>query len=271
MRSLVLGSGVPLMMASVCFITISYLAWLRRERFLIWWLFAWGFLLTRLSWHFLLPAAAPTDSAVFIAAVLRVGFAGSLLSGALEVRGRHATWWYVPLAMLVVPVGVLAITRLDLLPGVPLSLVIMTSIVLAAAWQVANAARLPRQERYVTALAIAVHGLAAGISPRLDDAGVLFSAVTLVGWTAQLMIGFGMLAAFFRIGNERDIAEARALGVSLTTALGSFVAVCMHCKSVRDDSHAWQRLEYFAAQKAGTAISHGLCPNCEEQHYPEYR
>lgn len=271
MRSLVLGSGVPLMMASVCFLTLGYLAWLRRERFLLWWLVAWGFLLTRLSWHFLLPAAAPTDSAVFLAAMLRIGFASSLLAGALEVRGRQAIAWMVPAAAMAIPLLVLLITRLGWLPGVPISLILMTCIVLAAAWQVANAARLPRQERYVTALAMTVHGLAAGISPRLDDAGVLFSAVTLVGWTAQLMVGFGMLAAFFRIGQERDIAEARALGISLTTALGSFVAVCMHCKSVRDDSHAWQALEYYAAKKAGTAISHGLCPSCEEQHYPEYR
>ena len=271
MRSLVLGSGVPLMMASVCFFTLGYLAWLRRERFLIWWLIAWGFLLTRLSWHFLLPASAPTEGTVFFAGMLRVAFAGSLLSGALELRGRHATWWYVPIVALTVPTLILGITRLGLLPGVPFSLVVMTSIVLAAAWQVANAVRLPSQERYVTAAAIAIHGLAAGLSPRLDDAGVLFSTVTLVGWTAQLMVGFGMLAAFFRIGNERDIAEARAIGASLTAALGSFVAVCMHCKSVRDDSHAWQQLEYFAAKKSGTAISHGLCPRCEEQHYPEYR
>lgn len=259
------------MMASVCFFTLGYLAWLRRERFLLWWLVAWGFIVTRLLWHFLLPAAVPTDGAVFLAGMLRIAFAGSLLSGALELRGRHATWWHVLVAALAIPAGIVGITRLGLLPGVPLSLMVMTGIVLAAAWQVANATRLPRQERYVTALAIAVHGLAAGISPRLDDSGMLFSVVTLVGWTAQLMVGFGMLAAFFRIGNERDMAEARALGISLTTALGGFVAVCMHCKSVRDDSHAWQRLEYYAARKAGTAISHGLCPSCEEEHYPEYR
>ncbi len=271
MRSSVLSSGVPLMMALVCSITLSYLAWLRRERFLLWWLIAWGFLLTRLSWHLFLPASAPTDGAVFLAALLRIAFAGSLLAGALELRGRRATWWAVPLAALAVPTLIVITTRLGLLPRVPQSLVAMTVIVLAAAWQVAKSARLPIQERTITAVAIAIHGIAAGISPRLDDADVLFSVVTLVGWTAQLMIGFGMLAAFFRIANEREIAEARAIGASLTTALGSFVAVCMHCKSVRDHSQAWQPLEYYAAQKSGTAISHGLCPNCEEAHYPEYR
>jgi len=50
MRDQLLSSGVPVMIAGVCFIVLAYLARVRRERFLIYWTAAWALLVVRLGW-----------------------------------------------------------------------------------------------------------------------------------------------------------------------------------------------------------------------------
>ncbi len=52
----------------------------------------------------------------------------------------------------------------------------------------------------------------------------------------------------------------------------SILPVCMHCKSIRDDSGTepgkgdWLRMEDYLHQKSGTDISHGCCPVCLEKY-----
>jgi hypothetical protein len=45
--------------------------------------------------------------------------------------------------------------------------------------------------------------------------------------------------------------------------------MCMHCKGVRDDGGAWQRIEAFLATTAAMKFSHGICPHCVFVHHPE--
>ncbi len=74
----------------------------------------------------------------------------------------------------------------------------------------------------------------------------------------------------------RDISEhvdaVRELQDALdkVQVLFGIVPICMGCGSVRDDGGYWQRVEEFVARQAGTQFSHGLCPGCLVDLYPEY-
>lgn len=270
-RAAILQSPVPLMMAAICFLSLGYLAWLRRERFLQWWVSAWALLLARFTLNLVVPT--PFDAAWqgTLAALLRLGFGTAVLAGALTLRGRTARWWWVPL---VAVGGVLLNELLKHAMPAPYSnatiLLGMMACVLAGAWHVVRAAELPRFERAVTATAIAIYGVVSGISPWIGDDLGLFAPVSLLGWAAQLTVGMGMLATSFRLVYDRDLAAARARDRDLTTALGGFVSVCMHCKSVRAPDQSWQRLEVFARQQTGTMLSHGICPDCTTAHYADH-
>ncbi len=42
----------------------------------------------------------------------------------------------------------------------------------------------------------------------------------------------------------------------------------MHCKKIRDDEGSWDQIERYISQHSGVKFSHGICPNCMEEHYP---
>ena len=55
------------------------------------------------------------------------------------------------------------------------------------------------------------------------------------------------------------------------TLLKGIIPICMHCKKVRDDHQYWQQVEGYFHHFIGVEFSHGVCPECLEQHYPNLR
>jgi len=50
---------------------------------------------------------------------------------------------------------------------------------------------------------------------------------------------------------------------------GAF-AICMHCKSIRNDQESWQKIEEYLLQHTDALFSHGICPDCLNRHYPGF-
>lgn len=44
--------------------------------------------------------------------------------------------------------------------------------------------------------------------------------------------------------------------------LRQLLPICMYCKKIRDDSQYWQEIDAYFHEQAGTAFSHGICPDC---------
>lgn len=51
--------------------------------------------------------------------------------------------------------------------------------------------------------------------------------------------------------------------------LSGLLPICARCKSVRDDQGYWSRLEQYLSDHADVAFTHGICPNCARELYPE--
>ncbi len=54
------------------------------------------------------------------------------------------------------------------------------------------------------------------------------------------------------------------------TTLSGMLPICSSCKKVRDDQGYWKQIEEYISQRSGAQFSHGLCPDCMEQLYPEW-
>jgi len=92
---------------------------------------------------------------------------------------------------------------------------------------------------------------------------------------AEIATVFGELAAIALVNsryldhlNEKNHALERALSEIKT--LRSILPICSNCKKVRDDEGVWSRLEAYVSDHMGTHFSHGLCPDCLRELYPEY-
>ncbi len=52
--------------------------------------------------------------------------------------------------------------------------------------------------------------------------------------------------------------------------LRGIVPICAICKKIRDDKGYWNQLEAYISEHTDAQFSHGYCPKCMKEHYPEY-
>ena len=74
---------------------------------------------------------------------------------------------------------------------------------------------------------------------------------------------------------KQRAADREALIVALTDAvervqaLSSLVPICAECKEVRDERGNWHGIEDYFAKRADILLTHGICPTCLPQLYPQ--
>ena len=51
--------------------------------------------------------------------------------------------------------------------------------------------------------------------------------------------------------------------------LHGLLPICASCKKIRDDTGSWNVLESYICDHSEAAFTHGLCPECERQLYPQ--
>jgi len=52
--------------------------------------------------------------------------------------------------------------------------------------------------------------------------------------------------------------------------LSGLIPICAHCKNIRDDEGFWRRIEDYISTRTTAEFSHGICPDCIEEHYPKF-
>ena len=53
--------------------------------------------------------------------------------------------------------------------------------------------------------------------------------------------------------------------------LSGCLPICMSCKKIRDDEGYWQAVEIYIHNHSDAKFSHGICPECVKELYPELR
>ena len=66
---------------------------------------------------------------------------------------------------------------------------------------------------------------------------------------------------------EAELAHRRSLEAEVQK-LERLLSICAHCKRILD-GETWVRLEKYVTERFDTALSHGICPSCFAEHYPE--
>lgn len=72
------------------------------------------------------------------------------------------------------------------------------------------------------------------------------------------------------IEEERQILITdlqRAL--SEVKTLQGCLPICSHCRKIRQDSGYWQKIELYIQEHTNAQFSHGICPDCMREMYPD--
>ena len=110
----------------------------------------------------------------------------------------------------------------------------------------------------------------------------IYKAIVMTGIREPYKIIFKELDTTINILND-EIAVRKKLElekeetiVKLRTALQDIktleglVPICSHCKKIRDDKGYWNHLETYLDKHSEATFSHGICPDCIKEHFPDY-
>jgi len=73
--------------------------------------------------------------------------------------------------------------------------------------------------------------------------------------------------------NRRDTLEQRTRELEKALheikVLQGIIPICAACKKIRDDQGGWQQMEVYIAGHSEAEFSHGICPDCMKELYPQ--
>jgi DNA-binding NtrC family response regulator len=68
---------------------------------------------------------------------------------------------------------------------------------------------------------------------------------------------------------EDKVTELEA-SLARVKQLEGILPICMYCKKIRDQDDNWSQLEKYISDHSKAAFSHGICPDCLQERYPDY-
>ena len=85
-------------------------------------------------------------------------------------------------------------------------------------------------------------------------------------------VAFSLLSLL--LGESADALATLSRTEQLTTqveTLSRLLPLCSWCKKFRNDEGYWEQIEkYISSHSSGTAITHGICPECEKKLFAQY-
>jgi len=94
----------------------------------------------------------------------------------------------------------------------------------------------------------------------------------------RFLITYAMVSIFafwfeyFRDDYRRQADQERARlerALEEVKALSGLLPICSACKKIRDDKGYWNQLETYIHERSEARFSHGICPDCMHELYPE--
>jgi hypothetical protein len=110
-------------------------------------------------------------------------------------------------------------------------------------------------------------------APLHDAERVYFAIIYLAA------VAIGYLATTRRRDLGRDLSAARKAEVEALMdaerakrelqTLRGIIPICSHCHRVRiEDGRLWEAVDMYVSRRTDAAFSHGVCPDCLVEHYP---
>lgn len=79
------------------------------------------------------------------------------------------------------------------------------------------------------------------------------------------------LMQLYRLYQELEIQKKQLeKAMAELKVLRGIIPICANCKKIRNDSGYWEQVETYIEGHTTAEFTHGICPECFHQLYPEY-
>jgi two-component system CheB/CheR fusion protein len=79
----------------------------------------------------------------------------------------------------------------------------------------------------------------------------------------------GAVISFIDITERKRTEDALQKAFDEIRTLRGIVPICAKCKQIRDDQGFWSQVEVYVRDHTEAEFSHGICPKCAKELYPE--
>jgi two-component system CheB/CheR fusion protein len=79
----------------------------------------------------------------------------------------------------------------------------------------------------------------------------------------------GAVISFIDITERRRAEDALQKAFDEIRTLQGIIPICAKCKQIRDDHGFWSQVEVYIRDHTEAEFSHGLCPECAKELYPD--
>ena len=92
----------------------------------------------------------------------------------------------------------------------------------------------------------------------------------LITYSIVSILSFGLESSRLRYYEELN-REKKKLEKALAEVktLQGLLPICASCKRIRDDKGYWNQIESCIHKHSEAEFSHGICPECAKELYPE--
>jgi hypothetical protein len=70
--------------------------------------------------------------------------------------------------------------------------------------------------------------------------------------------------------NREELVTELQAALNRVKMLSGLLPICANCKRIRDDTGDWIQVETFVRDHSEAEFSHGICPQCIAELYPEF-
>lgn len=67
----------------------------------------------------------------------------------------------------------------------------------------------------------------------------------------------------------RRKTRAMQQAIESSGCLRGLLSICAHCKKIRTEDGGWELLENFIEARSAAKFSHGICPQCAREYFPD--
>ncbi len=80
----------------------------------------------------------------------------------------------------------------------------------------------------------------------------------------------GAVLTFVNVTEMKQAQDSLQKAFDQIKTLRGIIPICMHCKKIRDDKGYWNQVENYVHDHSDAEFSHGICPECMKELYPEF-
>jgi PAS domain S-box-containing protein len=87
--------------------------------------------------------------------------------------------------------------------------------------------------------------------------------------TGRLLVLRDITADKLLAQGREDLIQGLQEALAHVKMLQGLLPICANCKRIRDDQGYWHSVESYISEHSDATFTHGLCPDCARELYPE--